>query len=271
MNRKILVPVDFSECSHNAALTAAQLARDIHAELVLFHSVYVTIPDPLVPAYYIGEMTDEAHSKSRQAMEALSRELKGSFQVNVAEVMTDGEPESEIIRYAAENGISAVVMGTKGAHHAIDRILGTTTAAMVGRLSCPLMVVPMEARYAPWLKVGIATAFTGDEPAIAERFLDTFRAEKSEITFFHVKTPSEKQSYMHHFELQKYVDQNLNMKLIEQSGLDIVEGLEKFVADAAVNVLVVQAMHRNFIEGLFHRSVSKRLAETIGLPVVIYS
>jgi len=61
--------------------------------------------------------------------------------INVESVLLEGNPADELIRYAEENGMDIIVMGTLG-RTGIDRLLLGSVAGNVVRYSTvPVMVV----------------------------------------------------------------------------------------------------------------------------------
>jgi nucleotide-binding universal stress UspA family protein len=61
--------------------------------------------------------------------------------VNVKSVLLDGNPSEELIRYAEEEGMDIVVMGTLG-KTGFDRLLmGSVAGNLVRHLKVPVMVV----------------------------------------------------------------------------------------------------------------------------------
>src|SRR5712691_7067324 len=52
--KKILVPVDFSDCSNKALQYAIPFARQFDAELILLHVVQPYVPVPEMPTIDIG-------------------------------------------------------------------------------------------------------------------------------------------------------------------------------------------------------------------------
>jgi nucleotide-binding universal stress UspA family protein len=72
--------------------------------------------------------------------------------INVESVLLEGQPADELIRYAEENGMGIIVMGTLG-RTGIDRLLLGSVAGNVARHSkVPVMVVRGSIRHEAELK-----------------------------------------------------------------------------------------------------------------------
>jgi nucleotide-binding universal stress UspA family protein len=94
--QNILVPVDFSEASTNAACFAASLARAYHARLYVLH---VKEPFPAHGRIMAGSLEDiRRHRRSeekKQLIEVIPGKLKNS--INVEEIQVTGMPVARVI------------------------------------------------------------------------------------------------------------------------------------------------------------------------------
>ena len=78
--RKILVPVDFSDCSKNALRSAANLGRLIDAELLLIHAYHVPVPHVEAGASAIVQPLMEGYEENVDSeFQALVSSLKPVF------------------------------------------------------------------------------------------------------------------------------------------------------------------------------------------------
>src|SRR5690242_16728076 len=114
---RILVPVDFSECSRAAIDWAAELARRFGASIDLLHVVepiqYVFTPDvpfALEPALdldaFEGGAGGRAMKQLLQTLEDAGATARGRLSV--------GEPGHTILTIVGEEDYDLIVMGTHG-------------------------------------------------------------------------------------------------------------------------------------------------------------
>src|SRR5262245_20678935 len=116
--RKILVPVDFSECSRAAVEQGAWIARKSGAELRLLHvwqSAAFLAPDATVgaPAGSLA-LAERMHGNAQQQ---LSRFVEDLFARGVAVSSAwceSGVPSHIIIDQAKQANVDLLVMGTHG-------------------------------------------------------------------------------------------------------------------------------------------------------------
>jgi nucleotide-binding universal stress UspA family protein len=143
--KRICCPVDFSDASRGAMEVGADLARRFGAALVLLHAYPVpgyTFPDGSVVASprMMQELADQAARHLGdwgKAAEAL-----GNTQVSTATAV--GEPAAEIVRYAVEQGVDLLVLGTHGRTGLEHALMGSVAERVVRRARCPVLTVRSE-------------------------------------------------------------------------------------------------------------------------------
>jgi nucleotide-binding universal stress UspA family protein len=139
--QQILVPLDGSEVAAQAIPHAAALAKAFGAALTLFH----VVPRAGVPTRPLTPKEQEAFAQIDAYLQNLKEEL-GREGVEARWAVTVGDPAQEIVRYAALNGIDAVVMASHGKGGAFQRLYGSVADKVLARLTIPVVVIrPKEA------------------------------------------------------------------------------------------------------------------------------
>jgi nucleotide-binding universal stress UspA family protein len=143
---KILVPTDFSEFSKHAVRYGCEFARRFSAQLHLLNvveDIYPLIPEPgmMYPAAatYLMELQDLAKKNFEKFPPA--DWMQGID--DVRNVVT-GTPFVEIIRYARENDIDLVVIGTHGRSGLVHVLMGSVAERVVRKSPCPVLTVRPE-------------------------------------------------------------------------------------------------------------------------------
>jgi nucleotide-binding universal stress UspA family protein len=140
--KRILFPTDFSEGSSHALDYAIDMAKRYGAKLYLVHVLYdiAKAAGWYVPHTSMDEMYKDIEKGaekelSRFGLEEL-RSLKG-----VERSVLKGVPHTEIVKYAKDNKIDLIIMGTYG-RKGMGRILFGSTASQVVRYApCPVLAV----------------------------------------------------------------------------------------------------------------------------------
>lgn len=140
--RKILVAVDFSDCSRRALALAAELARAPETELFVLH---VWKPpefagaDLLVLAHASGVSIGQ-HGKQQAEVE-LSHFLERAGLEQAARDVKIGDPRQLIVELAESGGFDLVVLGTHGRAGRERLFAGSVAEAVVRRCSVPVLTV----------------------------------------------------------------------------------------------------------------------------------
>ena len=142
--QKILFATDFSEPAQKAQQYAGELAERLNAEL---HALNVVVPVavPALGAPSVGYIEDaalveELQENARRDMEGLFDEKwKAAHRYVVA--VSVGTPVFEILRYAKEQDINLIVLGTLGRTGLSHLLLGSVAENVVRKAHCPVLIV----------------------------------------------------------------------------------------------------------------------------------
>jgi|SRR5271157_924433 len=139
--KKILIATDGSKRTQNAVEMGLKLAREqkskVYAIYVVDTVTFTSIPMDVTWENMYQLLKDEG--------EDAVKIIKDSAQdVEVQTQVLEGNPAVEITRYASDNGVDLIVVGTLG-KSGIDRILLGSTAEKVIRIAhCPVLVIKSE-------------------------------------------------------------------------------------------------------------------------------
>jgi len=141
--KRILVPIDFSEFSTYALRYACALAGEFQSELHLLHVLQDLVH--VVPEIGAGLPAPEVYFRDLgenavKALEELPGELWQSDKA-VVRATRSGNPFLEIVRYAKENDIDLIVLGTHGRGALVHLLLGSVAEKVVRKAPCPVLTV----------------------------------------------------------------------------------------------------------------------------------
>jgi nucleotide-binding universal stress UspA family protein len=141
---KILVPTDFSESADAALAYAKTLAGCLGASLHLLH----VFTDPYGPAVYVPEVYAPVPAEARERAledararlaERLDADEEAYFRGTRA--IVTGLTAKQIVKSAADHGMSLIVMGTHGRRGVAHLLLGSVAEYVVRSAPCPVLVV----------------------------------------------------------------------------------------------------------------------------------
>jgi len=140
---RILVPTDGSTETRRAVQHAVELAADQGATVYAVYVVNTASFASIGTEATADGVSDLLVEEGDAAIDDVA-DLAAEHDVPVERVLLDGTPSREIVRYAEENDIDLVVMGTHG-RGGIDRLLLGSVAEKVVRAShVPVLTVRVE-------------------------------------------------------------------------------------------------------------------------------
>jgi nucleotide-binding universal stress UspA family protein len=139
--RTILVPSDFSECSDAALRYGLELARRFDAELHLLHVVQDPLTQPWAAEGFSAPLFEVVDKWQQEAKARLAQSVPTADAHRVTVSATVAWPYAEILRYAIENNVDLIVMGTHGRGGVTHMLLGSIAEKVVRRAPCPVLTV----------------------------------------------------------------------------------------------------------------------------------
>lgn len=134
---RVAVGTDLSESAGEALEVAGDWAAALGAPDVEVRAVYVA-PELL-------DTDDEVFDRvvaERSLEEAVTEAVRGSGVSARAEVVWGGGPAEALARYAREEGVGLLVLGTHGRGAVARALLGSVASGVARRAPCPVLLVP---------------------------------------------------------------------------------------------------------------------------------
>jgi len=134
--KKILVPVDFSDCSREGLRYAIKFAERFGAKLIVLH--VISLPYPYIPDVALTD--DMRKDPARQMQRFLQTvEFRG---VKVQTAITTGIPITEICSFAAKEEVDLIITSTHGVSGLKQVSTGSVAEKVVRHALCAVLVVP---------------------------------------------------------------------------------------------------------------------------------
>ena len=142
--QRILFPSDFSDLSLQGLRYARSFAEAYESELHVLHvvdeaSLYWMAMGP--NSLPVGPSTEELVEISRKEMGKFVEEHLGGAKFTVVTEVAMGRPFMEIIRYAREQEIDLIVIGTHGRSGLQHALLGSVAEKVVRKAPCPVLTI----------------------------------------------------------------------------------------------------------------------------------
>ena len=143
--KRILVPIDFSDCSKKALQYAIPLAKEHQAAITLLHVVQALCPTgDFVAADYAALQVEMCATGARNLAKLAVDEVRGK--VSADTIVHAGSAALEIITTAKSLPADLIVISTHGRTGLKHVIMGSVAEHVVRHAPCPVLVVREQER-----------------------------------------------------------------------------------------------------------------------------
>jgi nucleotide-binding universal stress UspA family protein len=254
----VIVPVDFSETSLNAARYAVRLLTGHYGVNMILHNVY------------------EKPSQAAEALDKLEKLKANLMDIGAVKTTVLAEEGSDFIneleKLARHQQADLIIMGITGRSAIGQSLIGSNTLKIVQRKVCPVLIVPPDAQYKEVKNVLLTSDFKNvmsSTPSVPiKKILKTFRP------FLHIINVDSE----HYVALtEEYQEQRAQLKEMFKEfnpefyflGLyDVDEAINQFAHDKDVDFIIVIHKEHSLLAKLFVKSHTKKLAYHSSVPVL---
>ena len=139
---KILVAVDGSQASMDAADQAIEIARKYNSELIALH---VILSDTTIFGTNPPQHIDEIKQQAQQYLDKIKQKLPNQHDNNKIQMRTElissATTVAGIVGFAEKENVDLIVIGTRGRSGFKKLLLGSVASGVVNYAHCPVMVV----------------------------------------------------------------------------------------------------------------------------------
>lgn len=261
----ILVPVDFSACSINAYQFAIDLAMEKNASITIFHASHHLTS---ATANMMIRVDDIVMEEAEKRLE----ELQGKSYLNIPinHITSIGLANDEIKKLVETQKFDLIIMGTTGSSNLEDKLIGTITSNLIKKVNTPILVVPKKAKYDA-SKPLLVNVDIQDKKQLNFAPLKAILTPNSKLKVFYVsKQNLNNEDITEHniHYLEKELDGYSHDYLFKHNH-HILTAIHDELNNTAYNLVVTFNKKYAFIEGLFHKSISKNLALHAKTPLLI--
>lgn len=274
---KILVPVDFSDCSAHALEVAATLAKDSGASILLLHmlglSEAILTKDEaqeFMEAKFYMMLTKKRFS------EFLDREyLKG---VKVTEMVQNYRIFEELNKVALEQNADLIVMGSHGTGGLGKFFVGSNTEKVVRTSDVPVLVIKERIPNFKRKKVVFACDFKIEGIPAYHKAQQMFSLWKSKIFLVYINLPhvhfkstseitQERDAFLrvaHHGDVPAHIH------ITHRNDYSTEEGLYNYAGERGADLIAIPTHGRRGLSHFFQGSIGEDLANRASLPVMTF-
>lgn len=265
--KTILVPTDFSDTARNAADYAAHLAKDMNAKIILFHAYHIPTTVSEVPVMVISP--DELQQENETLLNRYAAQLKETTGVDVDCRAKIGLAVDEIIQEGTAADL--IVMGMRGAGKLSEALIGSIATSVLRKSHTPVLVIPEKAFYTRPEKIVFACDYDPrtnmHQLNALKHLLKTFKAK---LFILNVKKQKEIVSVEEAVTGMKLENELFDVEHVYYfpESDDLVNGINEFVESHMADMVVTIPHVYNLVDRIFHRSISKKMAFHIHVPLL---
>jgi nucleotide-binding universal stress UspA family protein len=259
--KTIIFATDFSMNSMHAIRYGLKLMSGMKCRFILFNS-YV---DPSVGANMNLDFQDILQANSKTLLNRTLEELQegvGNENLEMELINRFGDLPFALGAVVKEYHAYMVIMGSSGADGPSFSLFGSNSYASMKNLSCPVLTVPLLSAIRIPKKYGLATEIQlAGEESFIDIVYELADLHHSRILGIQVGKKTMQLEYD-----RSYGDENLPYLNIDLE--DPLEGIEMAIGEHEIDLLVMIIPKKGFLEGLFHKSISKQIARNISIPIL---
>ena len=257
--RDVIIPVDFSDTSLNAARYAADMLSGK--------------PDTRVILYNMFEDEDESDNAGLY-LESLKKELLQKGVTNNIECVKEyGEDLIDNLgRLAYQKNAELIIMGITEKDEWRQLFIGSNTLKMAEQNVCPVMIVPNVSRYSGIKNIALTSDFKDvrtTTPVLAiKTILGMFNANLHIVNVSSEHYVSLSDDYLtERSKMQElFADSNPEFYFIGMN--DFHDAIEQFTRDRNIDLLIVIPKNHSLFDRLFGKSHTKKLAFHSSVPII---
>ncbi|MEJ6979220.1 universal stress protein [Pedobacter sp. P351] len=280
--KTILLLTDFSVRAQYAAEYAMRIAVQVKANLLLCHSMEIIENDPMAE-----QMTWPIANHLALQQESLAglKEIARQLEQNILadKIETDFKPVITCINdfgklsvvtanIIEEKKVDLIIMGSHKSNGLARFLFGSHTHDILDNINCPVLLVPESLKFKGIRSIAYATDLTFSDLKVINFLSKIAIPCNARILVSHISPfgISETDSENTKHSIQDLLSQE-EPKIVYASikGVNIPKRLIEISGSGKADLLALVHKQYGFFEGLFHSSVSKQMANSSKIPLLI--
>ena len=267
---KVLIPTDFSDEANNAVHYAIDFLSKRKADLYFLN----TFISPHGGSGMLISIDQILAKDSSKELNKLKRRLehKNAFEGLTYNVISEsGYLESAIDKFNQIHRFDLIIMGTKVESGFSGALFGSTASKVIAQSKIPVLTIPEPVKFE-----GINTVLlTTDGKPFNNSMVVTLIKKMVEsypdsLQVIHVETPLSKTKLESIKTNIASLGKSLNIddqKLLRTSGESFVEGIDQYLSDNKVDMLLMVPRKASFLEKFMNISDTRDVTHQIKIPL----
>jgi nucleotide-binding universal stress UspA family protein len=257
--KDIIIPVDFSETSLNAARYAGAMLSGRTDTHIILYNMFTDEDDAATAANYLQSLKAELQEKGV-----------------VDDIECIKEFGSDLIdslgRLAHQKDAELIMMGISDKDEWRQLLTGSNTLKMAEQNVCPVMIIPPTAKYNGIKNIALASDFKNvaeTTPVLAiKTVLELFQASLHIVNVNNEHYVTLTQEFLDERAkmLTFFLEFNPEFYFIGMN--DFQDAIEQFTRDRNIDLIIIIPKNHSFINSIFSRSNTKKLAFQTSVPLL---
>lgn len=268
--KELLFLTDFSENAKKAIYYGLKLFKEIPCTINIIHCIYLPYSKPNSSASPVDIRTEEERELLADLLKNIESDFPDhQFQIN-ADIMS-GDIVGIVDHLVTTREIDLVVMGTHGISGIAEAFIGSNTTTIIREVDCAVLAIPLNCEFKTPEK--IVLAIDKDEQLmelVYQPLVKLAEHFKAEAIVLHVAKEMDESDGQNYENIERYLE-NVPHSLITIYDEDINEGIDGFSRAYQADILGIVNQKLGFFQGMFHKSLSRKLALHTSIPLMILS
>lgn len=282
--KTILVLTDFTLKDDHAAHYALKLAQQIKANILLCN-VYPEMSTDMASANrpFINEIYDNLETQSKNDLGELAGRLQQQlsnitdtwFKPKISQCSKSGSLTGAINELVAERNILMAVIAMHSADDFFTFFNKDHTSQIIEEANCPVLVLPYQVPFQGFNKIAFASDLDHHNMNILKSLYSMSKHFDAEILIAHVGVAplgkvSEAYTIKQCLKDELTDDHTPKIQYRSIQNKNVVEGLNWLAEQTDIDLMVLVHRKRNVFQRLFERSVTKKLANHLTKPMLVF-
>ena len=271
--KKILVPVDFSECSEYALRVASDLARNYNAEIIALHMMGMN--DNVLTNSQTKEMLEGIYYiklAKKRFEEFLDKDfLKG---ITVTDSVYNYTEFNELNQVVKEKNADLIVMGSHGSSGLTEVFVGSNTEKVVRYSEVPVLVIKNKHDSFKIKNAVFACDFSLENVDVFNKAMKFYEILNSKVTLLYINVPG--QNYRNTKEMESLVKEFLQKAnathflndVAYYNDYTVEDGIFNFSLNNEIDTIALPTHGRRGLAHFFSGSISEDLVNHSDIPVI---
>jgi nucleotide-binding universal stress UspA family protein len=283
----IIVPVDMSAVSADALRFAWKMAEKTGAHLEVIYAMdsifegtkpsasgflsgYNKTMQSELDAFIQQSLSTDSYHYEPVGLQAGAPGESAQRRPYISSKVIYGFPDTAIQNYSEKCDL--IVMGTTGGGTLTHKLFGSVSMEVSKNARAPVMFIPPGMTYEGFPNMLYASNFESLDPLLIQQAVSFAHRFDSQIHFVHIGPAGEKGIALERkiFEINYQESQPdkpfIFTKMVSE---DVVDPIYEYAFYHRISLLVFVTHHRNLWESFLHKSITREVLSSSGLPVLV--